>query len=253
MFKIGFILIKMIISKQNALVKEIRSLADKKFRDKLGVYVVEGIKPVKEAIELSLPIRNVVGTENGLKNINAQGFNVEEVSQAVFDYISEEKSPQGVLAVIFKPKNQIEKPEGHCLLLDGVSDPSNVGAIIRTAAASGFNHVYMTDDSADPYSQKAVRSSMSGIFRIKVARGAIDQLLNAIDLPLVVADMGGKDVFTDAVKCKCCLVIGNEGRGVSRAIKEKADYIVSIPMQNGVESLNAAVSAGILMYALKNN
>ena len=243
----------MIVSKQNALVKEIRSLSDKKFRDKLGVYVVEGIKPVKEAILLSLPIRNIIGTESGLKNVDASRYSVEEVSPAVFDYISEEKTPQGVLAVIFKPENQMEKPQGHCLLLDGVSDPSNVGAIIRTAAASGFDQVYMTDNSADAYSQKAVRSSMSGIFRVKVTRGELDELLSVINLPLVVADMGGKNVFDCAKTDKCCLVIGNEGRGVSSAIKEKADYIVSIPMENGVESLNAAVSAGILMYALKNN
>ena len=240
----------MITSKQNALIKEIRSLADKKNRDKLGVYVVEGAKPVKEAIALGLNIRVVLGAEKGLKGIFSQGIFVQEVDEKVFDFVSEEKTPQGVLAVIYKPETELKAPIGSCLLLDGVADPANVGAIIRTAAAAGYNEVYMTDDCADPYSQKAVRSSMSGIFRIKVIRAKLEELLCVISLPLVVADMGGENVFSMKPIGKHCLVIGNEGRGVSEVVKTKANYTLSIPMQNDVESLNAAVSAGIMMYAL---
>jgi len=242
----------MITSKQNALVKEIRSLSDKKFRDKLGVFVVEGIKPVKEAIELGLSIREVVFTEKGK---SALGFTerelrTETVTEEVFSYISEEVTPQGVLAIVFKPQNLIEAPKGNALLLDGVSDPANVGAIIRTAAAAGYNDIYMTDDSADPYSQKAVRASMSGVFRVRIMRGERSALFDSIGLPFWIADMDGKNVFEVKPNGNFCLVIGNEGRGVSKLAIEKADFTVSIPMKNGVESLNAAVSAGILMYAL---
>jgi TrmH family RNA methyltransferase len=138
------------------------------------------------------------------------------------------------------------------LLLDGVADPSNVGAIIRTAVASGYKEVFLTSECADAFSPKAVRSSMSGVFRAKVMRGELGEILSVIDCPIVVADMGGENVFERKIQGKFCLVIGNEGRGVSDSLKTKADIIVSIPMQNDMESLNASVSAGILMYNLKN-
>ncbi|MBE7081165.1 MAG: RNA methyltransferase [Clostridiales bacterium] len=241
----------MISSTQNTLIKEIRSLKDKKFRDKLGVFVLEGIKPVKEAIELNLSIREIICTEKTFSLFSPCNYKVEVVSEQVFKSISEEVTPQGALAIVYKMPCDIEKASGSCLLLDGVSDPANVGAIIRTAAASGFNEIYLTGTCADAYSQKAVRSSMSGIFRVKVMRGELDEILSAIDLPLVVADMNGQDVFNLKLDKEVCLVIGNEANGVSDFLKEKANLTVKIPMQNGVESLNAAVSAGILMYALK--
>ena len=242
----------MISSKQNSLVKEIRSLRDKKNRDTLGVFVVEGVKPVKEAIDLSLSIREIVCAENKAEQFFGCPFRVEVVSNQVFDYISEEKTPQGVLAVVYKNDGVLKSPQGSCLLLDGVADPNNVGAIIRTAVASGYKDIYMTLDCADAYSQKAVRCSMSGVFRAQIMRGELDELLKVINVPIVVADMNGENVFESQIKDKFCLVIGNEGRGVSVALKEKADITVSIPMENGMESLNAGVSAGILMYNLKN-
>lgn len=241
----------MITSKQNSFIKEIRSLSDKKFRDKLNLYLVEGIKPVKEALDLNLSVFAIIGTEKGLSQIDANGVRVECVSEEVFRSISAEVTPQGVIAVIKKPENLLKKPCSSCILLDGVSDPSNVGAIIRTAAASGYKTVFMTEECADPFSPKAVRSSMSGVFRVNIARAKLEEILSVVDLPIYVADMQGENVFTHTPKSDFCLVIGNEGHGVSKVLKDKADFTVSIPMQNGVESLNAAVSAGLLMYNLK--
>ncbi len=241
----------MISSKQNTLIKEIRSLKDKKFRDKLNVFVLEGVKPVKEGVDFKLPIREIVLTEKHLSDFSDCGYKVEVVSQEVFKSISEEVSPQGVLAVVYKGENKIVSPNGSCLLLDGVSDPNNVGAIIRTAVASGYNDIYLTTACADAYSQKSVRCSMSGIFRANIMRGEVEELLSVINLPIVVADMGGQNVFDLDLNKPCCLVIGSEGNGVSDFVKDKADLTVKIPMENGMESLNASVSAGILMYALK--
>ena len=241
----------MITSKQNSFIKEIRSLTDKKFRDKLNLYTVEGTKLVREAISLSLPVYAIIGTEKGLNGVNAQDCRVELVTEEVFSSISTEVSPQGVIAVIYKPDNLLVPPNGNCVLLDGVADPSNVGAIIRTAAAAGYDIVYMTDDCADPFSQKAVRASMSGVFRVRTVRGKREELLSVIDKPIVVADMDGKNVYETNIDGDFCLVIGNEGHGVSNQIAKSANITVSIPMQNGVESLNAAVSAGLLLYGLK--
>ena len=241
----------MISSKQNSLIKEIRSLRDKKNRDNLGVFVVEGVKPVKEAIELSLDIREIVCTQNKAQRFLNCSFKVETVTDEVFSYISEEVTPQGVLAVVYKKDSGLKAPTGSCLLLDGVADPTNVGAIIRTAVASNYKDIYMTFDCADAYSQKAVRCSMSGVFRANVMRGDIEDILKVINLPLCIADMDGENVFELKNDKDICLVIGNEGKGVSQALKNRADLIVSIPMENGMESLNASVSAGILMYSLR--
>ena len=154
------------------------------------------------------------------------------------------------MAIIEKNESPIESPSASCLFLDGVSDPANVGAIIRTAAASGYNQIYLAD-TADCYSPKSVRASMSGIFKIKVIKGSKEQLLNAIDIPICIADMSGQSVYDVTMPDKFCLVIGNEARGVSEEVRNLAKISVSIPMENDMESLNASVSAGILMYILK--
>ncbi len=240
----------MITSKQNALVKEIRSLSDKKFRDSLNLYVVESVKTVKEVLSLNLSVKVVVATEKGLTALGFSPEKLELVSDDIFKHISAETTPQGVLAVVEKPQNLIQPPKDNCLLLDGVSDPSNVGAILRTAVASGYSEVYMTSECADAYSPKAVRASMSGAFRVKIMRGDLSELLAVINLPIVVADMNGENVFNAKIDGKFCLVIGNEGRGVSPELKKQADKTISIPMLGGMESLNAGVSAGILMYNL---
>ena len=241
----------MITSKQNGLIKQIRSLSDKKFRDSLNLYAVESIKLVNEVLSLSLAVKTVVCTEKAFPKLSLGGINAELVSEEVFKSISEEVTPQGALAVVEKPRLELKKPSGNCLLLDGVSDPANVGAIIRTAACAGYNDVYMTDTCADQYSSKAIRSSMGGVFRVNTYRAKLSELLSVIDKPIVVADMNGENAFGFKKNDNICLVIGNEGHGVSETVESVAEYTVKIPMDNGMESLNAAVSAGILMYALK--
>lgn len=240
----------MITSRQNTLIKLIRSLADKKNRDEHGLYLCEGVKLVREAYTSGQDFYALVCTQKGVSLIPEVNFEPQLVSDDVFCSISGEVSPQGVIAVIKKPITQNSAPNGSCIFLDGVADPSNVGMIIRTAAAAGYNDIYLAD-CADAYSPKAVRASMSGVFRVNLHVGKKEQLLPLISLPIVVADMGGVNLFECDVKGDFCLVIGNEAHGVSQTLRSMATYTVSIPMQNEMESLNAAVSAGILMYGLK--
>ena len=240
----------MITSRQNPLVKKIKSLTDKKNRDQLGLFVVEGVKNVAEAIKSGFIVEQVVGTEEGLEKLDVNGVAVETVSQSVFDAISSDVSPQGVLALVVKPVVKNVAPTDSCLFLDGVSDPANVGAIIRTAAASGYKEVYIAN-GADAFNSKAVRVSMGGIFRVKVISGDREELAKVIPYPIIVADMDGENAFDFKPNGKFCLAIGNEANGVSEFINSKRAKTVSIPMDNGMESLNAAVSAGILMYQLK--
>ncbi len=243
----------MIISKQNSLIKEIRSLQNKKFRESLNRYFVEGVKMVNEAFKFNQKVLCVIATESNLSKINVGDFPVEIVSEEVYASISEEKSPQGVLAVIEKPLPTKELPnQGIALLLDGVSDPGNLGTIIRTMVASGYKNLILTSDCVDVFSPKVVRASMSGIYSVNIFQVERENLKNQTNLPIIVADMHGEDVFKFNAPQDFCLVIGNEAHGVSKQVRDIASYCVKIPMEQEMESLNAGISAGILMYALKN-
>ena len=149
------------------------------------------------------------------------------------------------------PEKTLCAPTGKSLLLDGVADPGNVGAIIRTANAAGYEEIYLTEDCADPYAPKSVRASMSGVFFTKLFRAKRLEILSILaETPIVVADMGGENVFQFQAPEHFALAIGNEANGISKETFERAAHTVKIPMQATQESLNAAVSAGIIMYVL---
>lgn len=236
-----------ITSKSNPLVKSISSLSDKKFRKLNGLYMVEGVKPVRECLSSGAEITKIVCTAENESSFD--GATV--VSEEVFKSLSTEKTPQGVLAVVKIPKTTLKAPENNCLLLDNIQDPGNLGTIIRTANAAGYTEIYQIN-CTDAYSPKAVRASMSGIFFVNLYSGSVEEVLSAISgVPIICADMDGEDIFTFAAPEKFCLCIGNEGGGISEKVLSSAAYTVKIPMRATCESLNAAVSAGIAMYALK--
>lgn len=237
-----------ITSRSNQLIKDICKLSDKKFRKERGLYLVEGVKPVNECIAAGCEIEQIVCTEDLLSAYPA----AKAVSESVFSVISTEKTPQGVLAVVKIPKNELKPPKNNCILLDRLQDPGNIGTIIRTANAAGYNEIYLIN-CTDAYSPKAVRASMSGIFFVNIYSGAEQDILYALDsVPLVCADMRGEDIFSFTPPNRFCLCIGNEGGGISAEIIKRSDFKVKIPMSKTCESLNAAVSAGIAMYQLKN-
>ncbi len=174
-----------------------------------------------------------------------------EASEDVMKCLCEEKTPQGVLCRVRIPETVLEAPQDKCLLLDGISDPGNMGAIIRSANAAGFKRVYLTNDCTDPYSPKSVRASMSGIFFTKIFVAERDKILEVFnDFPLFVADMVGENVFSTVAPKQFALAIGNEGKGLSDEVLKRATKVISIPMQGEQESLNASVAAGIVMYIL---
>lgn len=238
-------------SKNNPLIKETATLKEKKGRRQSGLFLVEGVKMAKECQESGLVLDRVFVSE---RYDGAPFENAVTVSEDVLRYLSDEKTPQGVVCRVKIPKRTLCPPSGKCLLLDGVSDPKNMGAIIRTANAAGYNELYLTDDCTDPFSPKSVRASMSGVFFTKLYFGTREEILNVLSgVPIVVADMDGENVFRFQAPEKFALVIGNEGNGVSDEVAKVAKNTVRIPMQNTQESLNAGVSAGILMYLLSKD
>ena len=239
-----------ITSRTNPLIKEIIKLSsDRKYREEAGLYVVEGTKPVSECLAAGCEVEKLVCIEELAERFPQSVL----VSKSVFGAISSEKTPQGVLALVKIPKNKLVAPEKSCILLDRLQDPGNLGTIIRTANAAGYSEIYLVN-CTDAYSPKAVRASMSGIFFVKVFHCTRAQAFDILDgVPLICADMHGENIFEFSPPEKFCLCIGSEGSGIAKEIIEKAQYKVKIPMSDTCESLNAAVSAGIAMYQLKNS
>lgn len=238
-----------ISSKQNETVKEIAKLADKKFRDRTGLYIVESIKLVNECIAAGAEVEKIVCTEE----LSDKYPTAIIVSESVFSAISTEKTPQGVLAVVKKPQITLKPPAENCILLDRLQDPGNLGAVIRTANAAGYGDIYLINCS-DPFSPKSVRASMGGIFYVNVYSVTAEEAFSVLEnTEIICGDMDGENVFDFTPPQKFCLCIGNEGSGISEEIFAKATKKVKIPMRETCESLNAAVSAGILMYQLKQS
>lgn len=238
-----------ILSRQNPLVKELASLKEKKGRRRTGTFLVEGHKMVREAVASGMDVVRLILREGYAGE--TYGLPAVLLGQDAFAAVCDEKTPQGIAAEVAIPLRSVQPPQGRCLLLDGLQDPANVGAIIRTAVAAGYEDVYLAG-CADPFSPKSVRASMSGVFFARIMQGTQEEILLAIaGMPVIAADMGGEDVFSYAAPEKFCLAVGSEGSGLSALVRSRADVTVRIPMDARTESLNAAVSAGILMYALR--
>lgn len=237
-----------ISSKANPEIKRISSLAEKKFRNQYGEFIVESVKAVDECLSSGMSVSEIVCTAS----LADRYENSLVVTNELFARISTEKSPQGVLAVVKKSDTSVRAPNGSCILLDRLQDPGNLGTVIRTANAAGYDDIYLIN-CTDAFSPKAVRASMGGIFYVNIHEGGYDGVFSALGgVPLVCADMDGEDIFAFKAPEKFCLCIGNEGGGVSDILKERCRYTVKIPMRSTCESLNAAVSAAVAMYVLKN-
>lgn len=247
----------MIISKTNDYIKHIKSLSEKKHRDESNEYIIEGIKLVKEAIEEKVNIKKIlICSELCDEKIDFE--NTEYVSEAVFKYISETESPQGILAVIEKKINYNEYGKT-IFALYNLRDPGNLGTIIRTLDSAGICSLILSKGSADVYNPKVVRSTMGAIFRINAEY--TENLQNKLlyfkeqGYKIIVTSLQADDyIYSLPLKEKCVVVIGNESKGVSDEIINIADIKTKIPMLGRTESLNAGVAASIIAYeAVRQN
>jgi len=236
----------MITATSNPMVKELRSLKNKKGRRETGLFVAEGEKCVREAL-MYAKVRYVVATER-----YAEGWDDAEVvlvSERIMEAVSEAKNPQGVLAVVEREDKPLPADGMLYAALEDVSDPTNVGTIIRTADAAGAAGVLISAESADYTSARAVRASMGSIFHIPVfvAEDFAAELekLQAAGVQVVCGHLRGADAMPEGKKC---IMVGNESRGITDATAEKADALYKINMYGNAESLNAAVAAGIMLF-----
>lgn len=259
-------MIQFIKSNQNKLIKHAKSLQKKKYRDLEGEFLVEGVKLVKEAIESDISISALFfridnHTKNHIediintclnKNIPAYG-----VDDKPFSDISETETSQGVIAIVKKKNYSMDllfkKDSYNLVILEEVQDPGNVGTIIRTADAFGFDMVILSKGCADVYSGKTIRATMGSLFHIPVITDVeLESIINKLNqeevLTLATTPYEGTSCFDMEYKYKNAIIIGNESRGISDTLMKHVKLKVIIPMIGKAESLNASVAASLMMY-----
>ena len=239
-----------ITSRDNQTIKEIIKLKDKKYRDKS--FIVEGIKQVEEAIKENASIEKIVLSEDFIGKEKYQEFGLVEVSNKLFNEITDTITPQGILAVVSKKENEeIDYSKDFILVLDNIQDPGNLGTIIRTADSCDLGQIVVSKDTVDSYSPKVIRSTMGSSFRINVIEKDLEEAIEEIKahgFKVIVTSLQTDKSIYDIDYSKTAIIIGNEANGVRENIFNKSDLKVKIPMLGKTESLNASIAAGIMMY-----
>ena len=243
-----------ITSTKNPRVLRWRSLSERKGRRAEGCFLAEGRKMVSEALASGFPVEAVLLDESRLDTLTPpEGVPCFCLAEHVFAAVCDTKTPQGIAAVV---RMAPRPPAGTRLLaLDDVQDPGNVGTILRTADAAGIDGVLLSAGCADVFSPKVLRATMGSIFRVGLRvtddlPGALRELREA-GFTVLSSQLDGEPFYRRGpVGERFCLIVGNEGNGISEACKREATMRVRLPMRGGAESLNAAVAAGIMMYGL---
>lgn len=260
-----------VTSKTNSTIVKISKLNNKKYRNIEKLFVCNGIKLFLEAICYNVKIKYIVLNNkaefdaeiiNKIKAQQDKGVSVLCVSDIVFSKLTEEQSPQGIIAVCsyidekhtFSANAKNEYSEDKIMLFESIRDPGNIGTIIRNAAAFGIERLIFSSDCADIYSSKVIRAAMGAVFKVK-----IDIIENFADA-IIGLKNNGKRILGAALKkdsivlgkhnisSNDVVIIGNEGHGLSNEIISLCDDTLFIPMCENTESLNAAIATAIIMW-----
>jgi len=244
-------------SLKNPRIQSIRALKNRKDRLLQQAFLVEGDKMVTEALASGLTVETLLVREDRtVPPALPESLPVYLLPARVFDALSDAKTPQGIAAVVRMPEAAPALPPGSRLIaLDGVQDPGNVGAILRTADAAGLDGALLGPDCADVFSPKTLRATMGSVFRVRTSfpEHLADCLAALRDdgYAILSSQLDGTPFYERPDPgSRWVLVIGNEGNGVSPAVQAVATHRLRLPMRGGAESLNAAIAAGIMMYEL---
>ena len=263
--------VKEVTSLANPLIKDIKALSLKKFRDQQNAFIAEGLKLVIDALDLGWTIKTLIFSKSGLGNpavekaaarTVAAGATVLEVSEKVLSAITRRDNPQMVVGVFSQRLLPIRsvKPQGDDVWigLDRVRDPGNLGTIIRTADAVGAKGIILIGDTTDPYSLETVRATMGSIFAVPIARVSVEAFLEwrkgfdglvagthlkgAVDYRSV--KFGGRPTL---------LLMGNEQQGLPDDLAGSCDRLLRIPQAGRADSLNLAVATGVMLFEIRRD
>lgn len=247
-----------ITSKDNEIIKNIRKLKDKKYRDEKNEFIIEGIKIIEEAMEENAVIKKIVVCDECSSNLpqdllyKIAKFDVIYVPEKIFKIITDVNNPQGILAVVEKNNNkEINYNSNFFLVLDNIQDPGNMGTILRTADSINLKQIIVAKGSSDCYNPKVVRSTMGAIFRVNVIECDLVKTIKELKkhkIKIFATDLNTENSIYDVKYEKTAVIIGNEANGVSDAVLDISDEKIKIPMLGRTESLNAGVATGIIVY-----
>lgn len=242
----------MISSRDNARVKRwAKLLRDARARREEGKVIVEGPHLVAEALHAGIEPLALLVSESGLTRNEVQELIARRdcvvLGDAAFRAIADAENPQGIAAEIAMPKIAAK---GDCVFLEGVQDPSNVGAIVRSAAAFGVGEVVLDRACADAWSPRTLRAGMGGHFRLALRQVPdLGKALEGFDGSILCTVLTGGIPLQEAeLNGRLGWIFGAEGRGISERLAGQATQRVSIPMKAGTESLNVAAAAAICLY-----
>lgn len=238
--------------------KFIRRLYKKKYRALHQNYLIEGEKMLAEAMHAKAYVKNIYATKDWLlKNDEmlrlANISEVVEVSEKELSQISQFKTPNKVIAIAgFHTPEPALRFEKLSICLDGISDPGNMGTILRIADWFGINQVICSPDTVEIHNNKVVQASMGAIFRVNVFYRELDKFFEDYSdkYPLYIADLDGENIFDVQYELPAMLLLGNESAGINERYKKYAQKIVSIKGGGSAESLNVGVSCGIICAAM---
>ena len=236
-------------STKNEFIKSIKKLQEKKYRDSTATFLVEGEHLVIEAIKNNC-VKYIITEENYEFKSNIRQI---KVTNNVLKYISSLDNPQPIMAVCKKLKNELL--DDKILILDDIQDPGNLGTIIRSCVAFGFNTLVVSKNTVDTYNSKVIRASQGMIFSINIIVADLETFicdLKSKGYYVIGTDVeSGKSVSNFKNFKKSAIIMGNEGNGLSKKIKQLCDECIYIPISDCCESLNVGVAASIIMYELR--
>jgi RNA methyltransferase, TrmH family len=248
----------MIVSAQNPKLKLVRALLGRpKERRDAGAFVAEGVRLVEEAQAADWPFRFVLHSgslsERGnalIKKLRTKGVETEEVTSHLLDSLSDTGNTQGVLAVLDLPSPNLQLSTFDFILIpDQIRDPGNLGTLLRTAAATGVQAVFLPLETTDAFAPKVVRAGMGAHFHLPIHALTWDEIRShTTGLQIYLADMDGVSCWETDLRAPLALIVGGEAEGASAPARGLATGVVSIPMPGKAESLNAGVAGAILMF-----
>ena len=244
---------KEITSVKNKTVCEVKKLKQKKYRTQTGTFLAEGYRNVCDSMKKTVP--EMVFLEETFEFAVPQCENTYLVTKEVMKEICDTDTPQGIAAVFRIPEEEAIR-SSKMLLLNGVSDPGNMGTILRTALAAGFGDIVLDEKCADVYSPKVIRSAMSAVFSLNLVRcRSLEDVIvklkqNGYQICAAALTEEAVSLYETKFLGKTAFMFGSEANGISEELLQLADVFYMIPMEKEIESLNVAVAAGISMYEL---
>lgn len=263
--------VKEVTSLSNPIVKDIRALAMKKFRDQQNAFMAEGLKLVIDAFDLGWTIRTLVFAKAQRGNpivekiaarTVAAGGLVLEASEKVLGAITRRDNPQMVVGVFqqrWAALKDIRPADGDVwIALDRVRDPGNLGTVIRTVDAVGAKGVILVGETTDPFSVETVRATMGSVFAVPVARAGVEAFLawrKGVQATVVGTHLKGSVDYrtVDYAKGPVVLVMGNEQQGLPDELAASCDALIRIPQAGRADSLNLAVATGVALYEIRRH